>query len=176
MFNLDHEISAWCRSIYPNWWDRSARVAELADHLYCEVERLQAEGLSEEEAFVSATKRMGDVDALIVEHAKNRSFLLASCDNFANYLEKWRSSMSPKKASMLIIVSSLICAGAILLSTYLMVDTPFEKYSQTVMYLLIALWFIPYSLLSMTATGEQGSVKSDALSIKRKVWGLFNRG
>lgn len=176
MFNLDREIQAWCRSIYPNWWEGSARVAELADHLYCEVERLQAEGLTAEEAFAHATKRMGDVNTLIVEHAKNRSFVLASCDNFVRYLDEWRRSMSPKKASMLIIVVSLICAGAIILSTYLMVDTQFEEYTQTVMFLLIALWFIPYSLLSMTATGEQSSVKSDALSIKRKVWGLFNRG
>jgi len=176
MFNLDQAICNWCRSVYPNWWKRDARIAELTDHLYCEVERLCAEGLLEEEAFLVATKRMGNINTLIAEHAKNRSVLSMLYDTGMNHLEEWRRPMNPKKASFLIIVISLFFAAAIIVSSYLLGDTQYEPYSQTVMYLLIALWFIPYSALSMTATGERGSIKSDCLSIKRKVSSLFNRG
>ena len=155
MFDLDQEIHAWCCTIYPCWWNRDARTTELADHLYCEVERLRAGGLSEEEAFLAATKRMGTVATLISEHAKNRNWLASISGTGINQLENWGSSMSPKRASTLIIVISLIFAAAIIVSTYLLVDTQYEQYSQTVMYLLIAIWFIPYSLLSITATRKQ---------------------
>lgn len=176
MFDLEHEVQAWCRSVYPGLWNRDARISELADHLYCEIERLHTEGLSEEEAFISATEQMGNIALLIEEHAKNRGVVASIYSSGIDSIENWRSSMSPKKASTLIIVISLIFAAAIILSSYLLADTQYERLSQTVMYLLIAIWFIPYTLLSMTATGEQGSVKSEYLCMKRKVFSLFNRG
>ncbi len=175
MFILEREVQAWCRSVYPGWRNRDARIAELADHLYCEIERLHADGLSEEEAFIAATGRMGDISLLIEEHAKNRGVVASIYSNGIDSIENWRSSMNPKKASTLIIVISLLFAAAIILSSYLLADTQYEHLSQTVMYLLIAIWFIPYTLLSMTATGEQGTVKSEYLCMKRKVFGLFSR-
>ncbi|MBP7961920.1 MAG: hypothetical protein KBG20_06305 [Caldilineaceae bacterium] len=52
--------------------------------------------------------------------------------------------MTPRNNTVSIIIVSLIFAVAIALSTYIFADT---GYSQTIMYLLIALWFIPFTLL-----------------------------
>jgi hypothetical protein len=75
MFDLDKEIHAWCRSIHSNGWKRASSNAELMDHLYCEVERLSEEGLSEKQAFLAATERLGNVEDLRIEHSKNRNLL-----------------------------------------------------------------------------------------------------
>lgn len=56
--------------------------------------------------------------------------------------------MSPKKAIILNIIIALIFAGAIMLSSWLLQDT---EHAQTVMYIIIALWFIPSGIL--TAAG-----------------------
>ena len=48
MFDLEKEVHAWCASIHPSGWKRGARIAELKDHLFCEIERLSADGLTEE--------------------------------------------------------------------------------------------------------------------------------
>ncbi len=80
MFDLDKEIHAWCRSIHSNGWKRASSNAELTDHLYCEVERLSEEGLSEKQAFLAATERMGNVEDLRLEHSKNRNLFSALSD------------------------------------------------------------------------------------------------
>ena len=80
MFDLDKEIHAWCRSIHSNGWKRASSHAELMDHLYCEVERLSEEGLSEIQAFLAATERMGTVEDLRIEHSKNRNLLSTFSD------------------------------------------------------------------------------------------------
>jgi hypothetical protein len=82
MFDLDKEINAWCRSVHSNGWRRASSNAELKDHLYCEVERLSEEGLSEQQAFLAATERLGNVEDLRSEHSKNRNLLSV----FSNYL------------------------------------------------------------------------------------------
>jgi len=177
MFHLEKEIDAWCGSIHTSWFNRKARIEELKDHLYCEIEHLQTEGLSEKQAFFIATKRLENVEELMIEHSKNRPFISTfyhqTCDNIIHNLEKWRVFMSPKKAASLIIVVSIIFAMAITFSTSVLDGTP---YNQTVRYLLLALWFIPFSLLSIAGTVEEGSVKAEYLCIKRKVTSLLNRG
>ena len=75
MFDLDKEIDAWCRSVRSNRWKQASSHAELKDHLHCEVERLSKEGVSEQQAFLAATERMGNVEDLRMENAKNRSLL-----------------------------------------------------------------------------------------------------
>ncbi len=75
MFDLDKEIDAWCRSVRSNGWKRASSNAEFKDHLYCEVERLSEEGLSEKQAFLAATERMGNVEDLSLEYSKNRNLV-----------------------------------------------------------------------------------------------------
>jgi hypothetical protein len=75
MFDLDKEIDAWCRSVRSSGWKQASSNAELRDHLYCEVERLSEEGLSEKQAFLAATERMGNVEDLRLEYSKNRNLV-----------------------------------------------------------------------------------------------------
>lgn len=177
MFNLDDEIDGWCRAIHTHWFNRNAQIEELKDHLYCEIAGLEKKGLSQEQAFFIATERLGNIEALITEYAKNRGFVsslyVQANDTVSINLEKWRNSMGPKKAATLHIVTALIFAAAIILSTNLLEQSQYAHYSQTAMYLLIALYMIPFSLLSIAGAGEEGSMKSEYLCIKRKITGLF---
>lgn len=109
MFDLDKEIHALCRSIYSNDWKRASSIDELKDHLYCEVERLSDEGLSEEQAFLTATERMGNVEKLRIEHAKNRS-LLSSFSDFllaCSRIPSAGADMSKSKPLLPTITSSI---------------------------------------------------------------------
>ena len=56
--------------------------------------------------------------------------------------------MTNKKINFLQIGIALFFAAAIILSTYLMKGS---EHSDTVMFILIALWFIPYLYLSSLA-------------------------
>ena len=47
------------------------------------------------------------------------------------------------------ILTALVFASAILLASYLMRDS---RHDQTVQYLLIALWFVPFSMLTSEDT------------------------
>ena len=78
MFDLEREVAAWATRVHAGrcgLGGESADRAELADHLYCEIERFRAEGLSEERAFAAAVAKLGAASALAVENAKNRSRL-----------------------------------------------------------------------------------------------------
>lgn len=52
--------------------------------------------------------------------------------------------MNPKKTTLSIILVSLAFAIAILISSYIFADT---EYSQTATFILIAIWFVPFSYL-----------------------------
>jgi hypothetical protein len=79
MFDLDREATVWSEAVYANDCRGAASVAELRDHLYCEIDRARAEGLSDEQAFAAAVAKLGPATKLATEHAKNRSVLRAVC-------------------------------------------------------------------------------------------------
>jgi hypothetical protein len=79
VFNLDREVAAWATAVHAQRCQPVAGVAELSDHLYCEIERARAEGQPDEEAFHTATERLGSTTALAAEHDKNRSALGTAC-------------------------------------------------------------------------------------------------
>lgn len=62
--------------------------------------------------------------------------------------------MDSRKAAFLNIVISIIFAVSIVVSNYLLDGTPHD---QTVLYILIALWWIPFMLLSMAGVKEQNN-------------------
>lgn len=84
--------------------------------------------------------------------------------------------MSPKRAATYNIGLSLIFAAAILLASYLMVNTQYEEYAQTVTYLLIALWFAPFTWLSAAEKDKSmaDAMKCDWALIKRTISRLVN--
>ncbi|HET9273191.1 MAG TPA: permease prefix domain 1-containing protein [Methyloceanibacter sp.] len=79
MFDLDKEIANWSAAVHAGRCRSEASVAELRDHLYCEIERARAEGLTEEQAFSAAVAKLGSAPELAAENAKNRSLLAAVC-------------------------------------------------------------------------------------------------
>jgi hypothetical protein len=79
MFDIDREVATWSAAVHAERCRSSAPVAELSDHLYCEIERARAEGLSDEAAFRMAIARVGSSAELTAEHAKNGSALGSVC-------------------------------------------------------------------------------------------------
>ncbi|MGB0389538.1 MAG: hypothetical protein ACPGWR_32355 [Ardenticatenaceae bacterium] len=53
--------------------------------------------------------------------------------------------MTPKKATLSLIMVSLLFAVAIVISSYIFADT---EHSQTATFILIAIWFIPFAYLT----------------------------
>lgn len=72
-FDLDAQIALWRGHLARQQAVVTADVDELEDHLRAQVADLTAAGLSEDEAFLVAVKRLGGVDALSREFAREHS-------------------------------------------------------------------------------------------------------
>jgi hypothetical protein len=70
---LETQIAEWRSFFLRRQAIRDVDVAELEDHLRGQVETLMDAGLAEDEAFLVAVKRMGAVDALSQEFAREHS-------------------------------------------------------------------------------------------------------
>lgn len=85
-------------------------------------------------------------------------FFNQSKDYVIHCHKKWSDSMNPKKTALLIIATSIFFAVAIIFSDFLLEGS---QYNQTVMYLLIALWWVPFSFLTTSCReSKQVIVKS----------------
>ena len=152
MFNLPDEIQRYCQSVYPVGAQRDEAIAELSDHLHCEVERWMGEGLSEEAAFQRAIDQVGAAEELAVEGLRAQtgwqrfaSVLFALSTLNAKSLTRL---LTPTQASAWIIGVSLFFAGMMTLTSRL--GLWFDD-SQTWTYLWLAVWWVPYSLLCVVA-------------------------
>ena len=70
---LEAQIHAWRAHLLRNPAVAPADAAELEDHLREQIDHLAAGGLSQDEAFLVAVKRMGAIDALTREFAQEHS-------------------------------------------------------------------------------------------------------
>ena len=70
---LDEQISEWRSYVSRQRAIDAADVSELEDHLRSQVADLKASGLSDEEAFLIAVKRLGQLDGLSQEFAREHS-------------------------------------------------------------------------------------------------------
>jgi hypothetical protein len=70
MSNLDEQIDAWRQGLLGRDVVASVELDELEDHLRQEMERLSKLGLSDHEAFLVATQRLGNTEALSTEYSK----------------------------------------------------------------------------------------------------------
>lgn len=73
VYSLEHQIDAWRAHLRRSRAITGSDAAELEDHLREQIAALGAEGLSEEEAFLVAVKRLGSIDALTREFAREHS-------------------------------------------------------------------------------------------------------
>src|ERR671914_2516428 len=71
--SLEEQIDRWRSYLRRRQAIHSADVAELEDHLREQVRGLVDAGLATDEAFLVAVKRMGDLDALSREFAREHS-------------------------------------------------------------------------------------------------------
>ena len=71
--SLENQIEAWRAHLRRRPAIAGSDVAELEDHLREQIESLREQGLSEDEAFLVAVKRMGAIDALTQEFAREHS-------------------------------------------------------------------------------------------------------
>lgn len=116
MFDLEKEVAAWCEAVHADGCRNAASVAELRDHLYCEIDRARAEGLSNELAFAAAVTKLGPRPELTAEHAKNRSLLRTGCAMAARYE---RSGSSGEHRGLL-IAHSILWASVMVATSMLM--------------------------------------------------------
>jgi hypothetical protein len=116
MFDLEKEVAAWSESVHADRCRRAESVAELSDHLHCEIDRARASGMSDEAAFTAAVARLGAAPELAAEHAKNRNLLQAGCAAALRY----ERSVSPGQRGLLlahaILWAALILASSLVLS------------------------------------------------------------
>ena len=71
--SLESQIDAWRRHLLRSRAITERDVEELEDHLREQIASLKADGLSEDEAFLVAVKRLGSIDALTREFAREHS-------------------------------------------------------------------------------------------------------
>ncbi len=75
MFELEHELQAWTERFGEHDSIRKGDAEELVQHLRDSITELSSSGLSEEEAFLVATRRIGEPDAVVQEFEKvNNNF------------------------------------------------------------------------------------------------------
>jgi hypothetical protein len=144
MFDLDREVTAWAASVHAERCRAAAGAAELTDHLYCEIERGRAEGLSDEEAFHAAIARLGSASELTAEEAKNRSALGTVCQVAAKLDgEGIRPHHRRALLGHALMWAALIIATSMVLSKTAVRDV----YSFLLMAVFIPLWWASEQLL-----------------------------
>ncbi len=146
MFNLDREVAAWSAAVHAERCRPAADVAELSDHLHCEIDRARAAGLSDEEAFRTAIARLGSAPELTAEHAKNSSALASACQVAAK-LD--RSGSSPGHRRRL-LAHALVWAALIIASSLLLTRAAAPKaYASLLIVIFIPLWWASDQLLRL---------------------------
>lgn len=137
MFELEREVRAWSETVYATRCRSAASVAELSDHLYCEIDRARAEGMSDEQAFTAAVAKLGSAGELAAEHAKGRSWLARF---YASEVRAARGLSGPKQAWLL--VAHAILWGAVILATALVMKrSGGSQAAQTViLFILVPSW------------------------------------
>jgi hypothetical protein len=149
MFDLKDEVREWCRSALPDGCGDD-QLAELEDHLHCEIERLQGEGLDQAAAFDRATKRLGEAKTIMNEYSKNQSFAARLCalDRRLSGAENIRNPAVRKLAGRLVLGHSILWAVAMLATALLTRGADNAGYLVTVVF--VPLWFASYMLINTT--------------------------
>lgn len=76
MFDLNQAINSWRMSLSEKQTCAKSDIDEMETHLREEIDSLMASKLSEQEAFLVATHRLGDPDSLAAEFAKVNTSIL----------------------------------------------------------------------------------------------------
>jgi hypothetical protein len=103
MFSLNKEINQWREILLEKQTCKTSDLDELESHLRDEIDQLKLNGLSEQEAFLVGTHRLGDTKVLADEFAKvNKSLRLrkklffAGCVLFAYIFASYTAGVLSK--------------------------------------------------------------------------------
>jgi hypothetical protein len=117
MENVESQIAEW-RAYVANATGVNGRdVDELEDHLRHQIAELNAAGLTDDEAFLVAVKRMGDLDDLSREFAREHSgrlwkqLVLSGDDEQARAATGWVEALVFAVAAAIVIQIARVAAG-----------------------------------------------------------------
>ena len=116
MINLEKDVRQWSEAALAGRCADGAAAAELADHLWCEIERARSRGASDEEAFARATSALGSRRELAAEFARNRSFAGRGCA-IAARLDDSKPGERKYLIAHAILWATMIVAGAVIAKT-----------------------------------------------------------
>ena len=117
MESVESQIAEWRAYVASAPAVNGHDVDELEDHLRHQIAELSAAGLTPDEAFLVAVKRMGDVDALSREFAREHSgrlwkqLVLASDDEPARASSGWLEALVFAVAAAVAIQVARLAAG-----------------------------------------------------------------
>ncbi len=152
-FDLDEAVQKWRIRLRKTGATTSDDLDELESHLRDEIRELSTSGLSTDEAFIIAVRRIGNVNAVADEFAK------------VNLNTIWKQLFEPvadpvgrarvRRESIIAIVFT--CAAA-LAATVLLVNTyPYRTGSDTELLTIIHLPIMLWLILIVVYTGNEGT-------------------
>jgi hypothetical protein len=115
--NVESQIAEWRAYLVHAAGVNGHDVDELEDHLRHQIAELNAVGLSPDEAFLVAVKRMGELDALSREFAREHSgrlwkqLVLTGDDEPARASSDWLSTLAFAVAAAVVIQVARLAAG-----------------------------------------------------------------
>ena len=155
MFDLTQAAQEWAERVHGPGPRSQARIDELVDHLLCTTDELVQAGLDPAGAFQQATERLGSPDDLAREHRREqwglscmfRGLMVLCCGDE----DAKRALLGRKQASAALIGVSLLAAAVMLMQAAFF----YQQDNSTVTYVIIAIWFVPYSALSQLAAPDK---------------------
>ncbi|SDD86738.1 permease prefix domain 1-containing protein [Rhodococcus tukisamuensis] len=109
---LESQIGQWRGYVERHRVISSADVDEMEDHLRDRISDLAAAGLADDEAFLVAVKRMGSVDAISREFAREHSERLWK--QLVLVQAETGTSTHPPRRELFVVLALALCAGATL--------------------------------------------------------------
>ena len=132
MFDLEKEVDEWVNQSVGSGCFNKDVASEVKDHLYCEIEQNQMQGLSEQSAFWAATRRMGLSEDLKTEFSKN---VESGCAN-----ETVLGKLTTKQIALLNAGFLVFMAVFVFGSAYTLGSENYNTYIAPISYALI---FVP---------------------------------
>lgn len=108
---LEERISEWRTYISRRKEIKAVDVEELEDHLRTQVDTLKESGLDDDEAFLVAVKRLGDIDSISREFAREYSERLWK--QLVVLPESNGSTFAQKKEAIVAVVLAIASAAVI---------------------------------------------------------------
>ncbi len=154
-FDLEHQLEGWRTYLQQHRAISVADADELEDHLRAEIERLQRAGLSADEAFLIASKRLGKLDHVAAEYAEVHSRRL-----WQHLVLSPASTQPWWRWDLLLVLALAIAAAMAIKLPDLLGWMPFDDYRADLFYsrnmAFFALPFVAAYFVSKHQLGRQG--------------------